>query len=216
MDNGTMPSLFYSDDKFTAVRVGQPVTHMKSTNSKPQRSNQFQMDKIKSCTYVLQLFLFEKPFNSNVHHNKEEKTFILKRSTNYNITNIQLMSCVCRNSHDVHNIPVEHSLCRFQPCSSSNGKKYQSLKSLHPPHSFLCFFFLSGSLAGSQIDPAPIQSHLLPSHHCTETIAQSKRCDLKSHIAGSHENLQMLMDGSFQSMHPHVHFQKVERPQMGL
>jgi len=32
---------------FTGVRAGQPVTHMSSTNSKPQPSNQFPMDKIK-------------------------------------------------------------------------------------------------------------------------------------------------------------------------
>jgi len=31
----------FSDDVFTGVRAGQPVTHMRSTNSKPQPFNQF-------------------------------------------------------------------------------------------------------------------------------------------------------------------------------
>jgi len=46
-----LPSLFqqhlFSDDVFIVVRAGQPVTHMRSTNNKPQPSNQFPMDKIK-------------------------------------------------------------------------------------------------------------------------------------------------------------------------
>jgi len=39
---------------FTAGREGKPVTHMSSTNSKPQPSNQFFKDKIKfSPTFYL-------------------------------------------------------------------------------------------------------------------------------------------------------------------
>jgi len=38
----------FSDDVLSGTRAGQPVTHMKSTNSKPQRSNQFPRDNIKS------------------------------------------------------------------------------------------------------------------------------------------------------------------------
>jgi len=41
----------------------QPVTHMRSTNSKQQPSNQFQMDIIK----------FAMPFHSEIHYDREEK-----------------------------------------------------------------------------------------------------------------------------------------------
>lgn len=37
---------------FIDVRVGQPVTHMRSTNSKPEPSNQLPFDKIKSRPIV--------------------------------------------------------------------------------------------------------------------------------------------------------------------
>jgi len=40
-------SLIHSDDVFTGTRVGQSVTYMRSTKSKPQPSNQFPLDKIK-------------------------------------------------------------------------------------------------------------------------------------------------------------------------
>jgi len=44
----------FSDDAFIGVRAGQPVAHMRSTNSKPQPSNQFPTDKIKlHPTYFL-------------------------------------------------------------------------------------------------------------------------------------------------------------------
>jgi len=38
----------FSDDVFTGTRVGQPVTHFRWTNRKPQPSNQFSKGKIKS------------------------------------------------------------------------------------------------------------------------------------------------------------------------
>jgi len=51
---------------FTRARVGQPVTHMRSTYSKPQWSN----DPINAlCTessFVLYLLLFENPFYSDM------------------------------------------------------------------------------------------------------------------------------------------------------
>jgi len=44
----------FSDDVFTGVRAGQPVTHMRSTNSKPQPFNQFPLNKSKSHpTFIL-------------------------------------------------------------------------------------------------------------------------------------------------------------------
>jgi len=61
------PSLLqhlFFDDVFTGAIVGQPVTHMRSTNRNPQPSNQFPIDKIKSRpTFFLHL-----------DHNGEEKT----------------------------------------------------------------------------------------------------------------------------------------------
>jgi len=51
------------------TRAGQPVTHMRSTNSKPQPSNQFPTDKIKPRpTFVL---VWE-AFHSDIRHNREE------------------------------------------------------------------------------------------------------------------------------------------------
>jgi len=51
------PSLkcrFFSDDVFTGVKAGQPVTHIRSTNSKPQPSNQSILDgqnQVPSCIF---------------------------------------------------------------------------------------------------------------------------------------------------------------------
>jgi len=53
------------------MRAEQPVTHMRSTNSKPQPSNQFPTDKIKPRpTFVLA----PEAFHSDIRHNREEKT----------------------------------------------------------------------------------------------------------------------------------------------
>jgi len=46
------------------VSAEQPVTHMSSTNSKPQPSNQFPMKKKSSP--ALHFFLFEMPFHSDI------------------------------------------------------------------------------------------------------------------------------------------------------
>jgi len=53
----------FSDDMFTGV-----FAHMRSTNSKAQRSNQFLMDKIKSW---LTFFMIEKLFHSDVTKGKK-------------------------------------------------------------------------------------------------------------------------------------------------
>jgi len=50
----------------------QPVTHMRSTNSKPQPSNQFHMDKIKSRPTC---FLIRVPFHTDLYHNRKERTY---------------------------------------------------------------------------------------------------------------------------------------------
>jgi len=39
LDQNNFPSLLFFDDVFTGVRAGLTVTHMRSTNSKPQSSN---------------------------------------------------------------------------------------------------------------------------------------------------------------------------------
>jgi len=46
---------------FHGVRAGQPVTHMRLTNSKPQPSNQSNPNR----------FLFVHPFHTNIRHNME-------------------------------------------------------------------------------------------------------------------------------------------------
>jgi len=43
---------------FTGVKAGQPVTHMRATNSKPQPSKQFHMNKFLPAHY----FLFDQPW----------------------------------------------------------------------------------------------------------------------------------------------------------
>jgi len=43
-------SIFFFDDAFNGMMAGQLVYHIRSTNSKPQPSNKFPMDKIKSRT----------------------------------------------------------------------------------------------------------------------------------------------------------------------
>jgi len=52
LNPNNFPSLLqrhlFSDDVFTSVRAGQPVTHRRSTNSKPQPSIKFPMDEIQS------------------------------------------------------------------------------------------------------------------------------------------------------------------------
>jgi len=50
----------FSDEVFTGVRVGQPVTHMRSHKTIPNEQNQAHPP-----------FLFKKPFHSNIHHNRK-------------------------------------------------------------------------------------------------------------------------------------------------
>lgn len=54
---------------------GQPVTYMRSTNNKPQQSNRFQINKIKSRPK--KKFWLEELFYLDISHIREQKTQLL-------------------------------------------------------------------------------------------------------------------------------------------
>jgi len=68
----TATSVLFSNDTFTAVRAGQPITHMRSTNSKPP--NHLIHYQWTISNHTIHFFLFEKPFYSDICYNGEEYT----------------------------------------------------------------------------------------------------------------------------------------------
>jgi len=89
---------------------GQPVTHMRSTNSNPQPSNQFPMDKIKPAQH---LFLFEKPRKC---HNRKENTVSCQ---------LWLFFCkiVCTEYFDFWKVPLHWCVLavNFHLCQESSS-----------------------------------------------------------------------------------------------